>query len=400
MPAFIPHGAYWASPFARWQGSLAHLHSLRFGAHVSKAALAARGIDPACVDYGVLGQTVPQRSSFYGLPWLTGLMGAGHVTGPTVNQACATGARILAMAAAEVREGDATVALAVSADRCSNGPHVFYPAPSAPGGTGEAENWVMDNFGHDPHAKNAMIDTAENVATREQFSTEQQHEVVLTRHAQYQDALKDGAAFLKRFMALPFAVPDARFRKTLAMLEGDEGIHPTTAEGLAALRPVQADGTVTYGGQTHPADGVAGAIIVGTAELAAELAQDPGIRIKILATGQGREEPGYMPAAPIKAARRALERAGLAIDAIDIVKTHNPFAVNDLALSRHLGIDWRTMNPYGSSLIWGHPQGPTGLRAVIELIEALVIQGGGLGLFTGCAAGDSAMAMVLRVADR
>ncbi|WP_422563255.1 hypothetical protein [Ideonella sp.] len=112
-----------------------------------------------------------------------------------------------------------------------------------------------------------------------------------------------------------------------------------------------------------------------------------------------REAPGYMPAAPGPAAMRALASAGLAIGAVDAIKTHNPFAVNDIALARDTGFAWERMNNYGSSIIWGHPQAPTGLRAVIELIEELVLRGGGVGLFTGCAAGDSALATVIRVTD-
>ena len=74
--------------------------------------------------------------------------------------------------------------------------------------------------------------------------------------------------------------------------------------------------------------------------------------------------------------------------------------LNDIVFARELGIDPMGMNNYGSSLVWGHPQGPTGLRSVIELIEELVSRGGGYGLFSGCAAGDSAMAVVLQVDDR
>ena len=82
------------------------------------------------------------------------------------------------------------------------------------------------------------------------------------------------------------------------------------------------------------------------------------------------------------------------------IKTHNPFAVNDIAFARATGADLMTMNNYGCSLIWGHPQGPTGLRAIVELIEELAIRGGGLGLFNGCAAGDSSMAAVVEVSGR
>jgi acetyl-CoA acetyltransferase len=81
------------------------------------------------------------------------------------------------------------------------------------------------------------------------------------------------------------------------------------------------------------------------------------------------------------------------------IKTHNPFAVNDIYFARQTGADLMAMNNYGSSLVWGHPQAPMGTRAIIELIEELTQRGGGYGLFTGCAAGDTAMAVVLEVCD-
>jgi acetyl-CoA C-acetyltransferase len=74
--------------------------------------------------------------------------------------------------------------------------------------------------------------------------------------------------------------------------------------------------------------------------------------------------------------------------------------LNDLCLARAFNMDANGFNNYGSSLVWGHPQGPTGLRGVIEMIEELVMQGGGYGMFVGCAAGDSAMAVILKVEDR
>ena len=95
--------------------------------------------------------------------------------------------------------------------------------------------------------------------------------------------------------------------------------------------------------------------------------------------------------------QRALEQAGITLKEIKAIKTHNPFAVNDCFLNRELGIPLAAMNNYGSSLIWGHPQGPTGMRLIIELVEELALLGGGYGLFTGCAAGDTAAAVVLEV---
>lgn len=396
--AYIPYGGYWSTPFARWQGTFQHLHSLEFAAHVGKAALAHRGVPAEALDFGVLGTTVPQSRWFFGLPWVTGMMGAPRVGGPTVNQACATGARILEIAADAVTQGEASLALAIAADRVSNGPHLYFPNPRGTGGTGTHEDWVVDNFSNDPFAHVAMVETAENAARKHQISTEEQHEVVLLRYEQYRTALADDRAFQKRYMTLPFAVPDERFRKTETELAGDEGVFDTTAAGLQRLKPVIAGGTVTYGGQTHPADGNA-ALLVTDAARARELSQDPQIAIRLLGFGQARVEPAHMPLAPVPAAKRALADAGISLAQVDTVKSHNPFAVNDIVFCRETGWRLDRMNNYGCSLVWGHPQGPTGLRAIIEMIEELALRGGGIGLFHGCAAGDSAMAVVLEVRE-
>lgn len=393
--AFIPYGNYWSTPFAKWQGSIAHLNSIRLAANCARRMLDERKVDASAIDLGILGITNPQHGAFYGLPWLTGMLGIDRVTGPTVQQACATSARALQMAAQEVMLGSARCALVVTADRCSNGPIVHYPDPTAPGGNGHTERWVMDNFGHDPYAKNAMIDTAENVARRFGVGTAEMNEAVLQRHAQYQAALADDRAFQRRYMQ-DVPITDAGFRKQTGTLSADEGVFPTTAAGLAKLKPVKPDGTVSFGTQTHPADGNAGAIVT-TREQARELATDKAIEVELLGFGQARVEKGHMPMAPAPAALAALAACGLSMSQVDAVKTHNPFAVNDIAFSRQTGFALDKMNNYGSSLIWGHPQGPTGMRSVIELIEELVLRGGGTGVFSGCAAGDSALALVLQV---
>jgi acetyl-CoA acetyltransferase family protein len=396
--AFIPYGAYWSTPFAKWQGPLANLNSIRLAAEVGRRFLDARRIPRERIDLGILGITNPQPGSFYGLPWLTGMLGLETVPGPTVQQACATSARALQMAAAEVALGSAGCALVVCADRMSNGPIVYYPDATAPGGRGITESWTLDNFANDPFARNAMIDTAENASARLGITTAELNEVTLARYAQYQAALADDRAFQRRYM-VDAPVFDSGFRKQTGALTADEGIFPTTAEGLAKLKPVKPGGTHSFGTQTHPADGNAG-MIVTTREQARELATDAAIEIELLGFGQARVEKGYMPLAPVPAAQAALKQAGLAIDKVDAVKSHNPFAANDIAFARETGFPLAKMNNYGCSLIWGHPQGPTGLRSTMELIEELVLRGGGVGLFTGCAAGDSGMALVLRVSGR
>jgi acetyl-CoA acetyltransferase family protein len=395
----IPYGAYWSTPFAKWQGSLQHLHAMKFAAHVAKAELARRGVDPMVFDTGVFGMTNNQYQSFYGAPWPLFELGATHTPGHMITQVCATGARIVFAGASEIQLGMSQTALVIGADRCSNGPHIYYPAPKGPGGYGQSEDQVTYNMMNDAIGGHSMLKTAENVARKYQITTAQQHEVVLRRFEQYGDATKDDHAFQKRYMTLPFSVPKHNFKGEDAVMSGDEGVFATSVEALARLKPVQEGGTVTFGGQTHPADGNCG-IILTTPDKAREMSSDPSIRVRIRGAGQARVDIEYMPEAPIGASQKALDHAGLKLSDIKAIKSHNPFAVNDIAFARATGFDLMSMNNYGCSLIWGHPQGPTGLRAIIELIEELALAGGGLGLFNGCAAGDSSMAMVIEVSDR
>ena len=394
--AYVPYGGYWSTPFAKWQGSLAHLNAVPFAADVARAFLDSRSLAASAIDGVVLGMTVPQKHTLYGAPWLAALIGAEHATGTMVAQACATGARALATASSEIDATTARTVLAVTADRCSNGPHIYYPNPQGPGGTGDKEDWVMDSFGHDPWARNSMIQTAENVARAAGISREEQDRVTLVRYRQYQKALADDRAFQRRYMPLPLELKDARGKKVVAKLDGDEGVFETSAEGLAALRPVLPEGTVTFGSQTHPADGNCG-MIVADRERARVMSKDPKVEVRVLSYGQARVGKGLMAMATVPAAKSALDAAGIALADVRVVKTHNPFAVNDAYFARETGLAVDSFNDYGSSLIFGHPQGPTGMRLIVETIEQLAMAGGGYGLFVGCAAGDSAAAIVVQV---
>ena len=280
---FIPYGHYWSSPFCRWQGALAGINSVELAAATAARFLQARKIDGTLLDSLTLGVTVPQKHSFYGAPWVAGMMGLEDITGPTIAQACATSARVMASAAGDLEAGTHDCTLALTCDRTSNGPQMFYPNPNGIGGMADVEAWVWDNFNRDPHAGGAMLSTAENAARAAGITREEQDEVSLIRHEQYQNALADDRAFQKRYM---FDVEIPKGKKTSTVSE-DEGIFPTTAEGLARLRPVVKDGTVTFGGQTHPADGHAGMVLCSK-NRAAQLASDASLTIQVLSFGTAR----------------------------------------------------------------------------------------------------------------
>ena len=134
---------------------------------------------------------------------------------------------------------------------------------------------------------------------------------------------------------------------------------------------------------------ILGRVEGATAELAAQVGLRAG-RVRLAANQS-------VLSTIVPAAAAALADAGLELSDIDVVKTHNPFAVNDLWFAQQTGFALERMNPYGCSLVYGHPQGPTGMRGIVELVEALRREGGGVGVFTGCAAGDTGAALVLRV---
>jgi len=184
-------------------------------------------------------------------------------------------------------------------------------------------------------------------------------------------------------------------RKKTIQVKADEGITPCTEEGLSKLK-TKPGCVLSFGAQTHPADGNAGMVIT-TKEKADEFSADKTVNIQVLSYGVSRVKKAHMPFAPTPAAQNAMKNAGITVDNLAAVKTHNPFTINDLVMEKVLGIDEKIFNNYGSSLVFGHPQGPTTMRLLIELIEELVIKGGGYGLLSGCAAGDTGAAMIVKV---
>ncbi len=391
--AFIPYKGYYSTPFTKWQGGLANENSIVLGSNTAKRWMAEKKWDPEVIDYLYLGITIGQKHIFYGSTWAAGMMGVGGVPGVTLSQACTTSTTCIFQASMAVENGLFDAGFCLMTDRASNGPHTVWPNPKGPGGEVESENWMMDNFNKDPWAGQAMIQTAENVAKEHGITREECDALALRRSEQYSQALEIDRAFHRRFM---FPAEIAVSRKKKVLVEADEGVMLSTKEGLAKLRPVLPDGVLTFGAQTHPADGNVG-VTVTTREKAKDLSTDPNIEIQVISYGFARVKKGFMATAPVPAARMALQNANLSIDDMKTIKTHNPFAVNDIYFARELNIDANEFNNYGSPLVFGHPQAPTAGRCIIEGIEETAQLGGGYLLWAGCAAGDTGAAMVLKV---
>lgn len=392
--AFIPYKGYYSTPFVRWQGSLQNEHPVELAAATASKWLAGKSIDPKIFEYLVFGKTIGMLWTFYDAPWAAYLLGNPDIPGMHITQACSTSTTVINQAAAGVETGLYETSFCLLTDRCSNGPFTVWPNPKGPGGEVISESWMMDNFDGGPWKGIPMIQTAENVVNKAGgISKEDVDRVTARRYEQYQDALADDRAFQKRYM---IPVEYKISKKKIGLVEADEGVTPTTYESLAPLKPVIAGGVHSFGAQTHPADGNCG-LIVTTQDKAKELSTDKNLTIQILSYGFARAEKAHMAMAVVPAAEMALKGAGISVKDVKAIKTHNPFAANDLYMANTMGLDVMKVNNYGCPLIYGHPQGPTAGRAIIEMIEELVILGGGYGLFTGCAAGDTGAALVVKV---
>ena len=182
--------------------------------------------------------------------------------------------------------------------------------------------------------------------------------------------------------------------RPIGTIADDLGVRKLTRDALRAMREL--DTCITGGTQTHASDGMA-TLLVTTKEKAKELSPKPEINIEFVAKAELRTSPGLMPEAPALAVRKLLDRTGLTMKDIAVAKNHNPFAVNDVIFAKLLECDWHDMNKTGCSLVWGHPQGPTLTRTLIEALEEAVSLGGGHVLIFGCAAGDVGISALFKV---
>ena len=221
-------------------------------------------------------------------------------------------------------------------------------------------------------------ETAENVAEKYQISRQDQDEVALGSHQKALKAYEDG--HLKDEI-IPFEIPQ---KKGAPIVHSkDEGPRADTSlEKLAALQPsFKKGGTVTAGNSSPLSDGAA-ALLVTTPEKAEKLKLKPMVRI-VASTAAG-VHPNYMGIGPIPATQKALKRAGLTIDQIDLIELNEAFASQVLACARELGIDLKKLNVNGGAIALGHPLGCSGARIMTTLVHEMQKRGSRYGLATMC----------------
>jgi acetyl-CoA acetyltransferase len=389
--ARIPYGTWGSSFFPAWQSSaLAEVNIGQFAGEAMNRILGKRKVPKERLEYLVIGSTIPWHWKFWNAPMVASCLGH-RVPGFHVEQACATGLQATLLAAAEVQSGSHDVVGVLTFDRTSDSPVGVFPERRAHERTLPISD-VWDNFGFDPSTGNAMIATAGITARKYEIQRQEVDEVAYHRHQQYFDA--KGSGFLDRVL-VPLDVLNLQGR-LLGRIDDDLGVRPLTLAGLRAMREL--DSCVTGGTQTHAADGMA-TLLVTSAGRARELSPRPEIDIRFVAKTEVRTSPSLMPEAPALAVRKLLEKNDLTMADMAVVKNHNPFAVNDVIFAKLLECDWREMNKTGCSLVWGHPQGPTLTRLLIEGLEEAVDLGGGHVLLFGCAAGDVGIAALFEVSE-
>ncbi len=387
--ARIPFGTWGSSYFPAWQTSaLAEVNIGQFAGESMGRILGLRKVPKSELEYLIIGSTIPWHWKFWNAPLVASTMGH-RISGYHVEQACATGLQAALLAGAEVDSGANDVVGVLTFDRTSDSPVGVFPERRAHERT-QAIADVWDNFGFDPATGNAMIAAAGITARKYKCERAETDEVAFLRYDQYFEAKDSG--FLNKVL-VPLDVLNVAGRP-LGRIDGDYGVRRLTLGGLRAMREL--DTCVTGGGQTHASDGMS-TLLVTTKEKAKELSSRPEIDIQFVAKTEGRTQPSLMPEAPAFAVQKLLDKTGLTMADMVVVKNHNPFAVNDVIFSKLLDYDWRKMNNTGCPLVWGHPQGPTLTRVLIEALEEAVDLGGGHVLIFGCAAGDVGIASVLKV---
>jgi acetyl-CoA acetyltransferase len=387
--ARIPYGTWGSSYFPAWQTSaLAEVNIGQFAGESMNRILGLRKVPKTELDYLIIGSTVPWHWKFWNAPLVASCLGE-RIPGYHMEQACATGLQATLLAGAEVDSGANDVVGVLTFDRTSDSPVGVFPERRAHQRTVPLAD-VWDNFGFDPATGNAMITTAGIAARKYKIGRKETDEIAFRRHQQYFDSKRSG--FLDRTL-VPLEVLNLQGR-TLGRIDDDVGVRELTLGSLSAMNEL--DTCVTGGTQTHASDGMA-CLLVATPEKARELSPQPEVDIRFVAKAEVRTHPSLMPEAPAMAVQKLLERTGLTMSDMKVVKNHNPFAVNDAIFARMLDYDWNCMNNTGSPLVWGHPQGPTLTRVVIEALEEAVDLGGGHVLVFGCAAGDVGISAILKV---
>ena len=378
------------TPMARYTGAFKDTSALELGAAASREAIRRSGVDPAEFDHAIFGNVMhTSGDAIYGARHVALKAGLSVETpAVTVNRLCGSGMESIAQAAQQILLGEAKLVLAGGMENMTQAPHVVRGARTGLRlGEGKLEDSLTVAL-FDPYCGFDMAGTAENVAA-EHGITRPDCDLYALRSQQLAE-VAFRACHLKEEI-VPVEVKSGR--KTQLVSEDDHRRPETTLATLQSLAPAfRKDGIVTAGNASGIVDGAA-AVVVTQQKTARERGWKPLGRIVAWATAG--VEPRVMGIGPVPASRKALQRAGLTLDQMDLIEVNEAFAAQYLAVEKALGLNRDKTNVNGGAIALGHPLGATGTRLVITLLNELRRRGGRYGLATACIGGGQGIAMIV-----
>ena len=375
------------TPVGSFNGAFATVTAHALGTVALKAAMERAGIAPGDVQEVILGQVLTAAQGQN--PARQAARHAGIPDGATafgINQVCGSGLRAVALAAQQIRTGESQIVLAGGQESMSQSTHAAYlRAGVKMGELGLIDTMLKDGL-WDAFQGYHMGTTAENVATQFQITRAEQDAFAVA--SQHKASAAQKAGRFKDEIA-PVTITG---RKGDTVVTDDEYIrHDSTAESMAKLRPAfSKDGTVTAGNASGINDGAAVLVVMSGAE-ASRRGLTPLARIASFATAG--VDPAVMGTGPIPASRRALERAGWAIQDLDLIEANEAFAAQACAVNKDMGWDTAKVNVNGGAIAIGHPIGASGARVLTSLLHEMQRRGAKKGLATLCIGGGMGVAM-------
>lgn len=385
------------TPVGRFRGTLAGHRPDDLAALVVRTVIERAGLDPALIDEVILGAANQAGEDNRNVARMAVLI-AGlpqSIPGITVNRLCASGLSAVALASQMVRSGDADIVIAGGVESMTRAPWVMAKPTAAFAGPGEIVDtsigWRFTNpvLAAQEGTTLSMPETAEEVARREGVSRADADAFALESHRRAVAAQEAG-----RFDAEIVTVPGIAGRRPTPDITRDEGPRPdTTAEALAALRPVVAGGSVVTAGNASSLNDGASAIIVASAAALERFGLTARARIRgVASVGL---EPAIMGLGPVPATREALRRANLDVSDLDAVELNEAFASQSLACIRALGLDPAIVNADGGAIALGHPLGSSGSRILVTLLGRMERENARIGLATLCVGVGQGTAMIV-----
>lgn len=381
------------TPFGRYGKALAGVRPDDLAASTLRALLDRHpALDPAAIDDVVLGDANQAGEDNRNVARMAVLL-AGlpvSVPGVTVNRLCGSGVEAVVQASRAIETGDASLVVAGGVESMSRAPWVL-PKTDRPYPAGDAAlvsttlGWRLVNPAMPAAWTVPLGETAELLADRFGIARDEQDAFALGSHRRAAAAW-DGGAYAAEVVAVPGVA-----------LARDESIRPdTTAEALAALTPAfRADGGTVTAGNSSPLNDGAGMLLLGGEEAERTLGRPPLARV--VARAVVGNEPDAFGIAPVAAVERALTRAGLTWEDVDLVELNEAFAAQSLACLRLWpDLDPEKVNVHGGAIAIGHPLGASGARIVGHLAHALAARGGGIGVAAICIGVGQGLALILR----